>query len=222
MSRANLIFEKAKALRALVPEYVTIVAATKYAHHPDELDALIKAGITDFGENKIQTFIEHQAWLTQAQTEKVNWHFIGHLQKNKINKTLGQFSLIHSVDSFELAQVLAKANFEKGLNQNILLQVNLTQEEQKHGWQKHDLIKAFPSLLALKGMTIQGLMCFGHPSGHADMCLGVFEALEALSGELKAMFGLPDLKLSMGMSHDYAHALKFNATIIRIGQAVFG
>ena len=162
------------------------------------------------------------------KTAQIQWHLIGHLQKNKVSKTVGRFALIHSVDSLGLAEQLSQVNLNAGLSQNILLQVNLTGEAQKHGFDVDTLHTAFASILGLKGVQLKGLMCFGvsgenlSESDFAKQNKEIFSRLQAMAKDLQKIYGLPPLELSMGMSQDYGHALEFGATIIRIGRHLLG
>jgi pyridoxal phosphate enzyme (YggS family) len=212
-------------LKASLPSGVKLVIASKYAN-TEQLLALIEAGHMVFGENRMQQFEEQRtalltAGLDHALIQKLEWHFIGHLQKNKINKTLGQFQLIHSVDSFELAEKLSQANHEKNLNQNVLLQLNLTQEPQKSGFLLDDYHQQLPLLQQLPGITLKGLMCFGPNAASIHDIETVFSMAQRELDMMKLQLNVPDLELSMGMSQDYVHALKFNATIIRVGRLLF-
>lgn len=163
-------------------------------------------GCRDFGENRIHEALKK----IEIAPSGINWHLIGTLQKNKVNKTLGKFSLIHSVDSFELAEKLSK-----GSHQSILLQVNTSGELSKHGLSIEEWRPYLDSLFSLPNISIQGLMTMAPLTKDTHVIRQTFCKLRQFGEELK----LPHL--SMGMSHDYELALEEGATIIRIGTAIF-
>lgn len=222
---------RVEALQAELPTGVTLVVATKYLP-AEALPTIYDAGVRHFGESHVQEVILKQALLLevlgQEKLAEIQWHFIGSLQKNKVNKTVGRFALIHSVDSLELAEKLSEANLKAARVQPILLQVNLTREAQKHGFLEEDMPNIVTQVLDLKGIQLKGLMCFGvtpNTNKTADWeskNKTVFSRLQALGTALEQYLGQAPLELSMGMSQDYGHALEFGATIIRIGRHLLG
>jgi PLP dependent protein len=173
---------------------------------------LYQEGLQDFGENRVAEA------LTKKAEAPLNcrWHFIGNLQKNKINKVIGQFELIHSVDSFELAEKLSKASLEAGLITSILLQANTSGEVSKHGLTPAEWKSCFEKLLELKGISIQGLMTMAPLVEEEQPIRHCFRSLRKLRDELNLHH------LSMGMSHDYRIAIEEGATLLRIGTILFG
>lgn len=163
-------------------------------------------GCRDFGENRIQEALEK---IAEAPAD-INWHLIGSLQKNKVNKALGKFSLIHSVDSFELAEKLSRSGQE-----SVLIQVNTSGESSKHGLSIEEWRPFLDSLFSLPNLKIEGLMTMAPLTEDIKIIRQTFRKLRLFGEELK----LP--QLSMGMSHDYEIALEEGATIVRIGSAVF-
>lgn len=212
------------ALMQEVPQdrTVRVVVVTKYATLEQMQDAF-EWGIRDFGENKIQDYERKTAQLPPEFVSAVRWHFLGHLQSNKINKTLGnRFDLIHSIDSLELAQKLSNRNEQHRTQQPVLLQVNLTREPQKSGFPEEVLRDTFSHLIQLQGISIQGLMTIGPYTTDAQASKHCFCHLRDLRDQLVHQFGKPLPELSMGMSQDFAHAIECGATIIRIGNRIFG
>lgn len=163
-------------------------------------------GCRDFGENRIQEALGKM----EVAPQDINWHFIGTLQKNKVNKAIGKFSLIHSVDSFELAEKLSKKTEE-----SILLQVNTSGESSKHGPSIEEWRPYLESLFCLPHIKILGLMTMAPLTEDTKIIRQTFRKLRQFGEELK----LP--QLSMGMSHDYEIALDEGATIVRVGSAIF-
>lgn len=199
---------------------VTIIAVTKYAL-PEQMREAYAAGVRDFGENKIQDCLQKMDVFAKEGHTDVRWHFIGHLQTNKIPKTIGRFHLIHSVDSRRLAEKLSAANTEAGRVQPVLLQVNVSGEAAKHGFFPEELRGAMPELVQLKGIDIRGLMTMAPHTPDQGVVRGVFADLANLRDDLAALHRIDLPELSMGMSHDFVHALGLGATMIRIGSLLF-
>ena len=140
-----------------------LVAVTKYATLP-QMVTLFKAGVRHFGENKVQDALSKketllsQGFLSPDEFSQIKWHLIGHLQSNKVNKAVGQFDWIHSVDSLALAERISKRAEELGIRQNILLQVNISEEESKSGFTENALLQSIASIGQLPGISVRGLM----------------------------------------------------------------
>lgn len=200
---------------------VRVVAVTKYAT-ADRMIEAYEAGIREFGENKIQDVEAKFQKLPDEIVRNVRWHMIGHLQKNKAKKAvqLG-FSLIHSIDSLELAQKISAACESLNMKQPALLQVNITREPQKTGFLEETLRQEFPQIMGLGGLDIQGLMTIGPHTDDALASIACFGHLHDLRDTLEDQFGHALRELSMGMSKDFNHAIKSGATIIRIGTHLF-
>jgi pyridoxal phosphate enzyme (YggS family) len=190
-----------KLIETIEPQ-ARLVAVTK-GHSWDECQPLYREGIRDFGENRLQEALPK---MEEAPVD-ARWHFIGTLQKNKVNKVAGRFALIHSVDSFELAEKISKT-----APQDILLQVNI---RHRHGFTPDELRKSFEALRALPNLSIQGLMTMAPDTEDTAIIRDTFRTLRKLRDEL----GLKEL--SMGMSHDWQIALEEGATLLRIGTLLF-
>lgn len=199
-----------------------ILAVSKL--QPEEkIRALYSEGQRIFGENYVQEAldkIEHLQDLSDIQ-----WHLIGHLQKNKAKYVAGKFALIHSVDSLELAQVLSRQCENKNVQQSILIQVNVAQEETKGGFDKDSLKQHWNELTHLPCLKINGFMTMPPLTENPEEVRPYFQELRKLKEELKSQTDLnlhPLNELSMGTSHDYGVAVEEGATILRLGTILFG
>ncbi len=190
---------------------------------PQKIRHLYAEGQRRFGENYVQEALEKQELL--ADLPDIEWHLIGHLQKNKSKHVVGKFHLIHSVDSLELAQALNKRAEKMNIQQNILLQVNLAQEISKTGFDKERLLNQWDEVCALKHLKIMGLMTMPPLTETGEEVRPYFRELRELRDQLRE--GTTDSKhpmteLSMGTSHDYGVAIEEGATILRLGTILFG
>lgn len=200
---------KASALKAgRSPDEITLVVVTK--NHPlEEILPLYQEGFLDFGENRVQEA------LSKMGQEKIRWHLIGHLQKNKVKKVIGKFHFIHSVDSLELAECLSKASGEAGITTHILLQVNVSGEATKQGLSPQEWEKEKSKVLELPHLVIEGLMTMAPLTDDTALIRRVFSDLR----KMRDAWGLKHL--SMGMSHDFEIAVEEGATLVRVGSAIF-
>lgn len=190
---------------------------------PDEkIRLLYSEGQRSFGENYVQEALEKQKNLSDLSD--IQWHLIGHLQKNKAKLVAGQFALIHSVDSLELAQVLSRQCVQKNLTQNILLQINVANEDSKGGFTLSEIKGHWPELQALPSLSIQGLMIMPPLTETGEQVRPYFKQLCQLRDELKksALPSHPMTELSMGTSHDFKVAVEEGSTIVRLGTILFG
>lgn len=194
-----------------IPENVTIVAATKYLSSSEMLDFL-KADITNFGENRVDSFL---AKYNDLQNKGIIWHFIGHLQRNKAKLVVNKIDFLHSLDSLELAKIIDQKR-EKPLKCFIEVSINL--EESKNGVPFYEVSDFVKSLLPLKNIELVGLMMMAI-KGADDLSLREqFRKLRLLRDELEKTYKIKLPYLSMGMSDDYLDALKEGATHIRLGR----
>jgi len=198
------------------PGKIRLVAATKYVE-ADALPLLARAGVTVIGENRVQEALAKFAAVGGCGLE---WHFIGTLQKNKINKVLPRFTLIHSVDSTELAEAVSDRS--TGGPVPVLFEVNVADEATKHGFDPESLTESFPALLSLPGIAPRGLMTMAPFEAEPEETRPVFRALEELRDELARRHGLDGFtELSMGMTNDFEVAVEEGATLVRVGSALF-
>jgi hypothetical protein len=196
---------------------VTVVAVTK-GFGPDAVTAARAAGLPDVGENRVQEAVDKMA---QVADPGVVWHLIGHLQRNKAKLVPGRFALVHSVDSLELAEELARRAAAHGTRQRVLVQVNVAGEEQKSGCTPAEAAPLARRIAALEALALEGLMTIAPLTGDVDVQRTTFRALRQLRDALQQE-GLWVPTLSMGMSADFATAVEEGATVIRLGTALFG
>lgn len=213
--------DQVTALNRLIGDRpVTVVAVTKYARL-DRMEAAYEAGIRDFGENKVQDALAKMPHFPAERFADLRWHFIGNLQTNKVNKTPGRFSLIHSVDNLKLAEKLSAANQAAGLIQPVLLQVNFSPDESRQGFLPARLEEAAVKTHELAGLSVRGLMTMAPHTQDSAVIKGVFSGLRDMRDDLERKLGIRLPELSMGMSNDFVHALECGATIIRVGSYFF-
>jgi pyridoxal phosphate enzyme (YggS family) len=194
---------------------VTIVAVTK-THGADAVEAAAAAGLTDVGENKVQ---EALAKMPQVAAP-VRWHLIGHLQRNKV-KQVGDFALIHSMDSPRLADALDAFGRARGRPVEVLMQVNVSGEGTKGGYPPADVAAEADRLRAASGLVVRGAMTMAPFDADEATLRGVFAGARAARATLAAA-GHPASELSMGMSGDYEIAVEEGATLVRLGTVLFG
>jgi len=196
---------------------IELVAVTKT--HPAEIvREAVDAGQTLFGESKVQ---EARVKIPLLPSN-LRWHFIGHLQKNKIRHALPFFEMIHSVDSVDLAQAIDRIAHEDGLHPRILLEVNVAGEGSKFGFKATTLRAELESLLMLPRLSIEGLMCIPPLAEEAEISRKYFVELRELRDALEQQFKVNLPHLSMGMTNDYSVAVEEGATLVRVGTAIFG
>ena len=201
-----------KANRTDVPE---LVAVSKFQSIDKMLD-LYRQGQKTFGENYVQELIEKKEKLSAQNIYDLDFHFIGHLQSNKVKLLLPHVNTIHSVDSIRLLNEIEKRANELNKKIKIYMQVNLDLEESKGGFQVDELSNLSQKVAELKNVTCLGLMAIPNPDGRSDEA---FQRMKDLSLLYREKLGSG---LSMGMSQDYEVAILHGATSLRIGSAIFG
>ena len=199
------------------PAAVRLVAVSK-THPAAAVAAAAEAGQRAFGESRVQEAREK----IPACPPGLEWHFIGHLQKNKVRQALPLFSFFHSIDSKSLAEAISRIASETDRTVEGLLEVNVSGEDTKYGFTPDQLRDALPSLLRLPQLRIRGLMTMAPYSENPEDARPVFRALRALRDELQDAHGHPLPELSMGMSGDFGPAIEEGATLVRIGSSIFG
>ena len=209
-----------KAYHQIIQEFahssVTLVAVSKLKPASD-IEALYKLGQLDFGENYVQELVEKQAVLPA----NINWHFIGHLQSNKVKYIAPFVHLIHGVDSLKLLQEINKQALKNNRVIDCLLQVHIAKEETKFGMDAPELVTALEAAKHLPNVNIRGLMGMASFSDDQDVVASEFNYLHELF--TTHHFNVqPTAVLSMGMSADYALAIKSGSTMVRIGSLLFG
>lgn len=208
---------RAAELAGRNPSEIRLLAVSK-THPPESIRLLASLGHTLFGESKVQ---EASAKIPLCPS-RIHWHFIGHLQKNKIRKALPLFECFHGIDSLELAEDLNRIAAEEGFRPQILLEVNTSGEASKFGFRPELLKAQLEDILALPRLEILGLMTMAPLVPKPEMARPYFARLRQLRDELSAAAGIPLPELSMGMSGDFTAAIAEGATIVRIGTALFG
>ena len=177
----------------------------------DYVEHAIAAGITDIGENRVQEARDKKPLVRGS----ARWHLIGHLQSNKAKDAVRLFDVIQTVDSLDLAQKIARAAEAAGKRQEVLLQVNVGNEEQKSGAERADVPALVEALRGIDALDLRGLMAIP-PVGAAEETRRYFRELRALRDRVGVE------QLSMGMSEDFEVAIEEGATIVRVGRAIFG
>lgn len=201
-------------------EKVRIIAVTKYVS-VDEIIELYEAGIRDIGENKVQDALNKKLELPEGIEKDINWHFIGHLQTNKVKKVVGQFNYIHSIDSEKLAKAVSESAKSQNIKQNILIQVDIAEEETKYGFDVNTVKEVFPEILKLDAISVVGLMTLAPYTIDEKILHTVFGNLRKLRDYLEEKYNCKLPELSMGMSNDYKIAAQEGATMLRLGQVLF-
>jgi PLP dependent protein len=196
---------------------IELVAIAK-THPAGKVREAIEAGQTLFGESRVQ---EARAKIPELPSN-LRWHFVGHLQKNKIRHALPLFEMIHSVDSLGLAQDINRIAEEDRMHPRVLLEVNVAGEGSKFGFKSETLRAEMESLLALSGLSILGLMTIPPLAEEAEASRKYFVQLRELRDRLQAEFRVDLAQLSMGMTQDFPVAIEEGATLVRVGTAIFG
>lgn len=202
------------------PASVRLVAVTKTVA-PERILQARDAGVDIFGENRIQ---EAREKIVRLAAEKIHWHFIGHLQKNKVKYLDGLFDLIHSIDSAVLAEAVHQKSIEHGRVCPVLIQVNVSGEASKFGVPPEILEDTLVRVSKLDGIRVRGLMTIAPYDPDPEKSRGHYSRLRELRDRCaQSAIGNVELdELSMGMSNDFTVAIEEGATLVRVGTAIFG
>jgi pyridoxal phosphate enzyme (YggS family) len=209
---------------------ISVIAVSKTQPY-EVIQAALDAGIRVFGENYAQELRDKgAAFVHHAASNAPEWHYIGHLQTNKVRMILPVTSWIHSVDSEKLAREIDKEAAKLGKVVNVLLQVNTSGEQSKSGCQPQEVFALAEAALRLPHLHVQGLMTIAALDTDPEVVRPMFRHLRLLRDELRTKFhgisyfgGAPQFAhLSMGMTNDFAVAIEEGATMIRVGTAIFG
>ncbi|MCL6453057.1 MAG: YggS family pyridoxal phosphate-dependent enzyme [Alicyclobacillus sp.] len=221
VSRQQVQQEIGRALAAAgdTERAVRVVAVTKTVG-PEEIPAILKAGLTDLGENRWQHARE---MLASPAAGGAVWHFIGRLQSNKVRYVVPRFSYIHSIDSVNLGLLVDEVAARTGVRPRALLQVNVSGEVSKGGIRPDDVLEVCRRLQSCPHLHLCGLMTMA-PAGADEATLrAVFGGLRVLRDEVRDTLGIEDFReLSMGMSDDFPIAVEEGATMVRIGRRLVG
>ena len=203
------------------PFVVKLIAVTKTVDI-ETIKEAVDLGLRIFGENRVQEAKEKISSLkSQIPDAKVEWHLIGHLQKNKAKMAVQLFDLIHSLDSIGLAEELNKHAERNGKVQRVLIQVKLSEEEAKHGIAREELTGLVAAVSGMKNLKLEGLMTMPPFFDKPEMARPFFRELRELrDGVERSGYKLPEL--SMGMTNDFEIAILEGATMVRIGTGIFG
>ncbi len=213
--REQIAQAAAKAGRTV--DEIELVAISK-THDAAKVREALEARQNLFGESRVQ---EARAKIPLLPSN-LRWHFVGHLQKNKIRHALPLFELFHSVDSLSLAQEINRIAEEEGMHPRVLLEVNVAGEGSKYGFMPEKLNREMESLLALPRLSILGLMTIPPLAEEAEASRRYFVQLRELRARLQTEFHVDLGQLSMGMTQDFAIAVEEGATLVRVGTAIFG
>lgn len=198
---------------------VTLVAVTK-THPPELVRAAREAGVGDVGENRAG---ELERKVNHVGRDGFRWHFIGHLQRNKVAQALPLFDLMHSVDSLRLARALSERAIGEGLKPRVLVQINAAGEASKYGFAAAGAVPMIRSICELPGVQVEGLMTMAPFTDDEALLRRTFRTAKELFDEAaRDVPGFRPVQLSMGMSNDYEIAVEEGSTMVRIGSALFG
>ena len=197
-----------------IPSNITIVAATKYVDS-NEMVKLLDHGINNFGENRVDSFLKK---YDDLKNYDINWHFIGHLQRNKCKDIINKIDCLESLDSLELAKMIEKYR-QKPLDCYIEVSINL--EENKNGVDFHNIDSFIEELLQYKKINIKGFMMMAIKADTHEDLLEQFTSLKVLKDKVEKKFNINIPYLSMGMSNDYKEAIESGATHIRLGRILW-
>jgi pyridoxal phosphate enzyme (YggS family) len=201
-----------------IPKEVTLICVSK-TRQISEIKKAYESGARDFGENKVQELMEKY----DSISEDVRWHFIGHLQRNKVKYIVGKVHLIHSLDSIRLLREIEKRYGDKDEIANLLIQVNIGSESSKTGIEVKDLDALIKACEGCNNIKIKGLMATIPIGGNKD-CRKYFSEMKTIFDNLKT-FEYKNVTmefLSLGMSSDYEIAIDSGANMIRLGEKIFG
>jgi pyridoxal phosphate enzyme (YggS family) len=215
----SVIKDNVKQILAELPPGVELVAAAK-TKTPDEISEAVEAGIKIIGEN----YVQEAAAAFSVVGRRVKWHFIGHLQTNKVKKAIDIFDMIETVDSVELAREIDKRCAAAGKIMSILIEINSGEEEQKFGVRPADAEALIKEISAFRNIKLEGLMTMGPFEGDPENSRPYFKVTKNLFDRVKAL-NLPAVEmkyLSMGMTNSYRVAIEEGANMVRIGTKIFG
>jgi len=209
---------RAACTRAGRPAATVMLLAVSKTHPPATIELAVDCGLLHFGENKVQ---EAKAKIPLCPG-KARWHFIGHLQSNKVRDAVELFEMIQTVDSLSLAREIARRAEQAAKTMPILLEVNVAGEASKFGYQPKQLLAEIGELGRLPRLVIHGLMAIPPFSPLPEQSRPYFQRLRGLKTEAETILGYPLPHLSMGMSGDFEVAIEEGSTIVRVGTALFG
>ena len=197
-----------------IPQGVTLVAASKYADI-DDMKILLESGIHDFGENRVDSFLNKYEALKQND---ITWHFIGHLQRNKAKDVISKIDYLHSLDSLKLAELIDK---ERAKPLKAFIEVSINGEGNKNGVPLNEIDSFVEAVLKYPNIQLVGLMMMAVQGSDDQSLKNQFAQLRLLKEKLESKYKITLPYLSMGMSEDYLIAIKQGATHVRLGRILF-
>lgn len=220
LTNSARIAQRIAELRLELPQGVRAIAVSKYKPVA-AIRAAYAAGVRDIGESRIQEVIEKRQLL--ADLPDLTWHFIGHLQSNKVNAALANVDWIHSVDSLKLARRIDRAITSEVPSPKLCLQVKFAPDPDKFGWEADELLRDWDDLEALERLDVRGLMTIAPLGLTESETQALFERAQQFLQGLRVKAKRWALEeLSMGMSNDYRLAIAAGTTAIRVGRTIFG
>ena len=204
----------------IAPYTPNIIAVTKY-FDKDAIIAAYNAGLRNFGESRVIEAIKKIQDLPDEIRDNSKFHFIGHLQTNKVKKTIEYFDYIHSLDSLKLAEIISEEAEKVGKIQNVFLQLNNANEEQKFGFSKDEIFQNFEPINKLPNLKIVGLMNMAPLGADDDELYKLFSDVVSTRDALEKQFNCELKEIAMGMSQDYKIAARCGATMLRVGRKLF-
>lgn len=202
------------------PTDITLVAVSK-KKSVAEIKSALELNQTNFGENYVQEFVKK---YHECQNKAIQWHFVGHLQRNKAKDIVGKVCLLHTLDNFKLAQTIEKICEEKKCQQHCLVQVNISAEPGKFGCDPRQVFSFFSELNSFEHVNVTGLMTIGSNTQDEQKIRQEYRELRKLRDEINSRQIYRNLltELSMGMSSQFPVAIAEGATLIRVGSQIFG
>ena len=204
----------------IAPYRPNIIAVTKYFDEKAIIEAY-NAGLRDFGESRVIEASEKINNLPQEIRKNSTFHFIGHLQTNKVKKAIEIFDYIHSVDSVKLAEKISEEAGKIGKIQKILIQINNAGEEQKFGLSKDEVFEVFAKIITMKNLEVKGVMNMAPLGAQDEELTRLFCQVREIRDNLEKKFDCKLNDISMGMSQDYKIAAREGSTMLRIGRKLF-
>ncbi|MBU3111824.1 YggS family pyridoxal phosphate-dependent enzyme [Clostridium lacusfryxellense] len=213
-----MINENYYKIKNEISQYVTLICVSK-TRQIQEIEEVYKLGAREFGENKVQEFIEKY----ESLPKDIKWHFIGHLQTNKVKYLVGKVHLIHSLDSIHLLREIEKRYAQKDEVANLLIQINIGKEEAKTGIAIEELEDLIKACEVCNNIKIKGIMAT-IPIGNEESCRKYFSKMKLIFDNLKTSEhkNVSMEFLSLGMSKDFKIALENGSNMIRLGASIFG
>ena len=208
-----MIRKDIKTFAKSIPNHVQMVVATKY-YDIDDLEVLFSNGITNFGENRVDSFLPKYEYF---KGRGICWHFIGHLQRNKCAKVINKIDYLHSLDSLELAKMI---NEKRDNPLPTFIEVSINEEENKNGVKVSELDQFMSEVLKYPKIKLIGLMMMAVDNSSEASLHEQFAKLRIIRNNLEKKFNIKLPHLSMGMSHDYLIAIEEGATFIRLGHII--